>query len=556
MLEDKFDFSKKFKYAVEIHHGELGSLGSATLIFGKNHSAQLQFDLQDVTKHLAYGIAYGVLKARSPNGDLFTLFDCKCYGFVCYADHVVMGDVGEEFKAIRIRYSDVSEWFMHGQRIQGQAGQNVAWSNTPEHISVQIQNDGHEFKVSTETVTASKKAGENYLVNQRIVFTFENISSRFGVKDIRNRSHEMSNLFSILLAHPIAAISAWITEDGERWCPLYFHEQKRAKRDDSHGGFYLRCLASRATLDGKWKTLIDSYYKSDYRKTSWMLLAGMQRYGGFWEYRALGYVSILDKFVSDFSKKIKKLVPPSKDSVRKFRNALNAMPHALTDDQAKLVIESAEKAFSSREQLDFAEEYDYAVENSDDDVIRIINISKDDFMHIKKVRDQVAHGDAVTAITGDLTRESGIIDRITLLLTYWAFRDFGLTRDDFLKCFTENHNRLSLNPSLDRVHLDKVTAKAVFYTVPKTEFERISKITKNKMAFFFTLEEEDQVSYSQKYTDLHEEAVRSHPGKGGPVTIEEMLGLSKDQFDYWPKAYFECCDERLSLHSCYFIRRA
>jgi hypothetical protein len=553
MIEDKFDFSKKFKYAVEVRHGKLGSFGNATLVFGKNRSIELKFDFDGVTKHMAYGNTYDVLKAYTGDGNSFTLFDCKCYGFVCYASYIVVGDIGEKLSGIRIRYSDVSEWFMFGQRIQGEVGKNVAWDNTPSQISVHVKSGSQEFKVSTHTATASKKTGENYLVNQGIVFSFESIASKFSVQDIRDRSHEMSNLFSILMAHPIAAISAWVTENGKHWVPAYFHESKRAKRGLNEAGFHHRCLAPRVMLDGRWQTLIESYYQSDYRKISWMWLAGMQRYDGFWEYRALGYVSILDKFVSQFSEKQIKPTSPPADGMRKLRNALKNLPHLLTDDQRKEVIESVEKSFSGKRSLNFQEEYTYAIDNSDKDVIRVINISDDDFKHIKKVRDKIAHGDAVTAITNDLTRESGIIDKITLLLTYWAFRDFGLTRDDFLRCLTQNHHHLTFNQSLDKVHLDRVTARAVFYTVSKTEFERISKVKKNKMAFFFKLGRKGGVAYSKKQTELYEDATKAPPRKGGMATVEELLGLSKDQYKYWPSAYFECGEKRVSLHCCYFI---
>ena len=42
-------------------------------------------------------------------------------------------------------------------------------------------------------------------------------------------------------------------------------------------------------------------------------LADMQRYDGFWEYRALGYVSLLDKYVSQRSKGQKRKTSKAED---------------------------------------------------------------------------------------------------------------------------------------------------------------------------------------------------------------------------------------------------
>ncbi|GLQ97617.1 hypothetical protein [Dyella mobilis] len=553
MVEDKFNFSKKFKYAVEVYHDTLGSFGNATLVFGKHDMVRLKFEGHSISGHVAYGKSYDVLRARTNDGDSFTLFACKCYGFACYAYYVVVGDVGDKFKAIQIRYSDVSEWFMHWQRVVGDVGEKLSWENIPDQISAHVKNDGEEFSVKTEIVGSRKKTGENYLINEHIVFVFENIASMFCAEDIKNKSHEMANLFSILLAHPISAISAWVSEDGSRWYEAYFPTFKRAKRDISDGGFFIRCFASRSMLEGKWQTLIESYYKSHYRDISWVWLAGMQRYKGFWQYKVLGYVAVLDKFVSQFSKGQKARKGPSGKGLRKLGNALKKLADPLTQAQQKEVLDLVEKSLSGTRELNFGEEYRYAIANSDSDVVQVINISKDDFKHIKKARDKIAHGDAVTSVTNDFTRENGILDKITLLLTYWAFRDFGLTKNDFLKCLTGNHSRLSLNPALDRVHLERVTKTSGFYGVSNAEFERISKVKKNKMAFCFTLGKKGRVTYSKKYTELHEEAIHKHPGKGGPVKIEDMLGLRKEQLKYWPKAYFECGDKCVSLHSCYFI---
>lgn len=553
MIEDKFDFSKKHKYAVEVYHDALGKLGNATLAFGKRNFVRLKFEGHDVGGDLAYGKIYDVLKVRTIDGELFTLFDCKCYGFYCYAYYVVIGDVGDKFKAIQVRFSDVSEWFMQWQRIVGNVGEELAWKNAPDQISAYVKTSDEEFSINTEIVSSYKKAGENYLINQHIVFIFESISATFCPEDIKNKSHEIANLFSILLAHPISAISARVSEDGDRWYVAYFPTFKRAKRDVHDRGFHIRCFASMSMLEGKWQSLIEHYYKSAYREISWTWLAGMQRYKGFWQYKVLGHVAILDKYVSQFSKDQVVATRPSKDGMRKLRNVLERMVEQLTDTQRNEVLALVDKSLSGSRELNFGEEYKFAVEHSDSDVIRIINISDDDFSHIKKVRDKIAHGDAVTIVTNDLSKESGILDKITLLLTYWAFMDFGLTKADFLKCMTGNHSRLSLNPALDKVHLERITGTSGFYQVSEGEFKLVSTMRKNRIAFFFTLGDDGAVHYDEKLTDAWDAYTHSFDGKSAVFDYEAGIGVSAERVKYWPKAYFEHGRQRVSQHSCYFV---
>ena len=279
----------------------------------------------------------------------------------------------------------------------------------------------------------------------------------------------------------------------------------------------------------------------------------MQRYKGFWQYRVLGYVAVLDKYVSQFSEKesVPKQLPAK--GMRKLTAGLKKLAGPLSDAQQKEVLQLVEKSFAGKRDLEFEEEYEFTTGKSDSDIIQIINISPDDFDHIKKVRNKIAHGDAIATITNDLTRESGIVDKITLLLTYWAYRDFGLTKDDFLHCLSHNHNCLSLNPTLDRVHFERITKTSGFYTVSEKEFERISKVKKNKIAFFFTVGGRGRVSYSKDYMKAYEAYTKARAGKSGVLSIEDAIGVSQDRVKYWPKAYFECGDKRVSLHSCYLV---
>lgn len=553
MLEVEYDFAKKFKFAVEVYHETLGSFGNATLVFGKYGMASLKFGFHGASKNTARGKNYAVLKARTGDRKTFTLFECRCFDFVCEAYYLVMGDVRGEFRSIQVRYSDFSEWFMHWQSIEGEVGKELVWKDVPSQISVHVKTDDEEFSVKTKTEWMRKEMGEDLLINEHIVFEFENIASTFRAEDIKNKSHEISNLFSILLAQPLSVVSIWVKEDDGRWCPAFFPTFKRVKKDSSRNDFYIRCLASRSMLDGKWQTVIESYYKSEYRKISWVWLAGLQRYKGFWQYKVLGYVSVLDKYVSQFSEdeSVAKKLPAK--GMRKLTAGLKKLSGQLSDAQQKEVLQLVENSFAGKRDLEFEEEYEFTTGKSDSDIIQIINISTDDFDHIKKVRNKIAHGDAITTITNDLTRESGIVDKIALLLTYWAYRDFGLTKDDFLHCLSHNHNRLSLNPTLDRVHFEKITKKSGFYSVSKKEFERISKMKKNKIAFFFTVGWRGRISYSKDYMKAYEAYTKARAGKSGLLSIADAIGVSQDSLKYWPKAYFECGDKRLDLDSCYFV---
>lgn len=550
MIEE-IEFSKTYEYDVDVYHDTLGELGKAKLKFGGNNIPYVHFKdvLSNRVAHQRQ--TYDVLKARTEEGGCFTLFQCKFWGFVLHADFVVDGDVEDKFNAIEIRYSDISEWFCRWQDLKGEIGEGLKWVNKPDHISAIVQTKDEHFSLKTEMAGHAKKKGEDYIIHEHVAFTFEKISRDFCIKDARSRASELAHLLSILVACPISIISVQVMGSGRRPYSVYFGAIKRLEnvKDD----FPDRCFASKRDLDGKWQTIVGRYYESAYRKVSWSRLAGMQRYEGFWDYKALGYVSLLDKYVSQASIGHVKPTFPAKKKLRRLSAAVKRAKYTLSNEQHDEVMNLVEKQFSGKRELHFSEQFDYVVGQSDPDIIRVINISKKDFMFIKEVRDAIAHGDATDFLGSDLTRVLSIIDKIALLMTYFAFMDFGLTADDFKKCLRGNFNRLNMNLGLDKVHLARITKTAVFYNVSKRELDRVAKLKDSKTCVCLERGPRGAITYSKKYTELSEQWFRAGFKKTGLETFDDIFGVKKEQVISTGATYLEHGKQSLSLHHAYVI---
>ena len=553
---DEIDFSKAYEYVVQVYHETLGDFGEAKLKFGANKMAYVHFKNAFANRRVAEGKVYDVLKARAESGEYFTLFKCKFWGFVLHADFVVDGDVEDAFNTIEIRYSDISEWFTRWQHLDGELGKEIKWVNIPQQISVVVHTKDEHFSLKTETVGHSEKIGEDYIIHEHIAFIFEKMIQEFRIVDVKSKASELSNLLSILVACPISIVSVRVTGIDRRPYSVYFGAFKKAESDSSRDGFSNKYLASKEDIDGKWPTLIQRYYESKYRKISWVRLSGMQRYEGFWEYKTLGYVSLLDKYVSQTSLGHLRPTIPAKKKLSQLSRAIKKTKNALSDDQHDEVMALVAKYFSGERKLYFSEQFDYAIGKSDPDIIKVINISKKDFMYIKEVRDAIAHGDAIDFLGNDLTRVSSIIDKIALLLTYFAFVDFGLSADDFKKCLRGNLNRLSLNPGLNKMHLARITNTAAFYDVSKKQFDKISKLKNSKISLCFTRGPRGSIKYSEKYTEMSEQWFRGHHKKSGQSTFEDLFGVSKGQVISSGATYIEHGEEYLALHQAYVISSA
>jgi len=549
-MDRDIDFYKSYEHSVEVHHDEFGYVGRARLTFGDGKWPHLKFEGSLETRKLIQGQKYQRLKAISDTGGIFTLFDCDYQVFYAHANFLAEGDVEAKFKKIFVRYADVSEWFLQGQFIQGDVGETLAWVNKPEPIEVEVRTSDEHFSLVTEVRRTTDHSGEDFIINEHVLFEFERLAGFFDVADVREKCLELSSFISILIACPFSIISVGVDSETAGFGYVYFPSFKKVERG-GRGFSWTSCLMQKRMLDGRWQDILGNYYKSEHRKVVWARLAGMQRYDSFWEYMALGYISLLDKVVKKKSKgKTADVVPPSQEKIDAFNAKTMGLSESLTEAQKTEVLSIINQVFSWKDRT-FARNFKSAVSLEDDRVMKIINISDEDFSLIKGVRDDIAHGHAIDLGDDGHGRVSKVIRKVELLLTYWAYIDFGLKSDDFIACLKATHNSSVLNSDIDRVYLERITGTSDFYEVSEKRFEEISSIKGVRIQSCFTRDSNGEVTYSEEYTQMLKSWMDLN--KGGAMKPLEIFGINDDLVKCSGTAYVECGDKRLDLHHIYVI---
>lgn len=544
------NFFKQQTHAVDLYHADLGDLGQGTLSFGSGNWAHVTFKGAGPSKKLVDEKTWHVIKARTSDGHSFSLFECKVHGFVLYADYVIDGDVDvAKFKRIDIRYSEISEWFLHLYHIEGTVGEKITWTEQPKQFSVNVGSGREQFTIRSEYVGSFGKQGEDHVLHEHVEFIFERTNGKFSLSDLQSKTLELSCLLSILIAYPISIISVEVMADDGRLYHAYFPTFKKVERDLSDNSFWIKCFAQKRAIEDRWQIIFENYYKSKYRKVSWVRLAGMQRYEGFWEYKALGYVSLLDKYVTQRVKGVKGLpaTGPNPEKLLDLKNAIAQLSHPLVDGQRDELIDIVGRIFGKRERT-FSQKYQLALADTDKDIVRIINLSDDDFKFIRRVRDAIAHGDDPGLQESDFGKVSVIVGRIALLLTYWAFLDFGLTTADFLECLSITHSRLRFDSQLDAIHLARVTKTAEFFNVSKTKFQALSKLKGLKVFACFVQDGKDEIEFSESYTKMYRDWQKNPSRKSGTYSYEEIFGVENDVIKIVGMAYIESGADQLELH--------
>jgi len=557
-MSEPIDFAKRYEFEVEVFDEELGALGPGTLRFGAERWTHIRCNQFAAIKALSEGGAGRILKARTAIGECFTLFNCKRMGSYVGADYVFTGDVAGTFKRIEIRYSDISEWYSRWQKLDGKVGGAISWKNPVKHIATTVKTARETFTLNTESEAAITQSGEDYILHEHVLFCLEHHNGYFSPKDMQTRVLELANLLSILVAYPVSTISVNVVCENSLTHGAFFPTFKRVERDASANDFPQLCFIQERSIHDRWEGIFNRYFNSTYRQGSWSRLAGMQRYEGFWEFRALGYVSLLDRYVDqryrEANRRETKTVPPGGAVKKELAGGLKAVDPHLTSKQRAAVMTIASRVFAQERDLNFGEKYRRAISESNQDIVRIVNISKEDVGLIKIVRDRVAHGAAPNLPDANLTRITIVISKIALLMTYWAFLDFGLTHDDFLRCLTTTHNPLRFSGQLDTTHIDRMTKPESFFAVSKEKFAELSAIDGIRNFPCFTQSASGAIEYSKEYSMAYRSWMTSDPGTSKRTSRADIFGVARERITYLSPAYIECDGECLRLSVALVIK--
>lgn len=548
-MNNEIDFSKNYEYEVEIYLDGYGTLGSGTLHFGGGNFPHVNLD---TLGQFIRPEGEPHLKAKTKGGEKFTLTNCTYQEYTIHSDLIVCGDIASGTSEIIVKYADISDWFMYDQYVKGNPGEHLTWTTPPPQILVDIKNENYSFSLKSEIYSSITKHREERTIHEHVNFVFTRSDGEFSFSEIKSKPLELSSLLSILIAYPISISGIWVIGSNGHPVPLYYPTFKKTDRKFEENVFWRNALISRSALDGCWQTIFERYYDSKFRKIHWSRLAGMQQYEGFWEYKVLGYVSLLDGYTSKLTKENGiKPINKKPDKVDVLLNALDSIKLPLTQEQLTEVKPLIECALPKRRGLSLAEKYNYLIENTDADIVKIINLSDDDFKLIKDVRDIIAHGNAVDLIEYPYEKIHSITQKLALLLTYHAVVDFGIATGDFIKSLHSTINILSYSKGLDLIHLQRIIEPDSFLKVSQSLFDKITSAASFNLYACFTKNSSGVLEYSDKYSRAHKDWLGKK--QFGRYSFEDIFGVAKERIINISTAYLECGERTKELYGVFVI---
>ncbi len=545
------DPHERHQQDVHLRHPEFGDLGTGTLAYGGEQWPSIVLDTPLPISVLTGGTRCALLKAKTRDQQLISLVDCTVGDGVIHVDYLVFGNIqAPAFKRVDLRFSDITKWFTRGQSLDGAIGQSLTWNRRPTPIEVALPDA--QIAIRSRLVGRGEQRGEDFVLHEHLEFVVENTGGTFRAADLPQQARDIGCLFTILRARPLVLTGMSVVTDDGRRHTLYFPGIETAKTSIEPGDPAVGSLIRKNSLDGRWQTIFERYYASPLRKLLWRRFAGMQQYEGYWEYRVLGFVSLLDQYVQQ---KEKGSAPPGishQDSrkLRKLEQAITAAAVPLSNVQRDALLREIGAVFCRHGKQSFARNYRKVMATTDPDIVRIINISEQHFEIIKDVRDAIAHSDEPPIDHRNLTDINVIVAKITLLLTYCAYIDFGLSKQDFLKSLRGNSHRLPRMAQLDEVHLDRVARNTEFLPVSAETWKTLMQ-TRHRHMLCLVQTASGELEFSEHYTKHYADWLK-HP-HDNPHTIDTIFGIPADGGRFLNRVYIEHGGQTMELHVVYLL---
>lgn len=540
---------------VSLSHAQKGTIGEGELTFGYGCIASVSLDDFSLALDLNdEQLASGML-AVAATGRKLSLFKCTRLEHVIYPGFVVMGDSRDSlFESFKVRYSNVSEWFFQQMHINCQLGNNIKWQANPEPLVANVSTPNRDFRIESFYVANLEGVGEERTLHQHFEFRFTAAKNTFSIDEIQDLVQQFGNLLSILLTYTCQILSVDVSLKGTSYGRMYYgiHELRPNEiqnQDEKNKVTWHKFLTKKTDIDGCWEKLNNAYFQSSYREVIWSRLAGMQKHEGFWEYRVLGYVTILDGYVSQcIGKKSSAKLPPTK-KLLKLKNALENDQLSLNSTQQTAIMDAASKIFAVSNT--FPSKLQSLLEGLDPDVLRIINLKQGDVDLVKQMRDEVAHGLQLTFTGQNITPVFEITNRIILLLTYLFFEDIGLGRDVFLLCLSRPLTELRMLSKLDQVHLDRTLSPEIFLNVSTSDFQKIQQRSKRLLYSCLERNLAGELIYAEELSVALDKATRER--SSGVLKFHELLCVPENSTKFLNNAYVEDGVQTLSIHSLVII---
>jgi len=480
-LEKDISFHKGYEYKSKIYLADIDSYLNGTLKFSSSNLAVFTSNsIFDMSTKEFESIKRNREKIEcNADGYTFTLIDIEIQGNSLYPKYLARSNRIDNITSVEILLTGFSTWFNQKKESNFEIDGSKIIKNLHESKFSEVLNiDGEKYLIESNLCYQTKRVEkQNYLITEYTSIIVESQGSSISCELANKISQRIRILFSLLLGYNLTFENVWLLSEKKRRIPFYFCHVGEEKDPFEHD---LECTLLPQYIDSKqqWYTIFNNFFSNKKFDKIWARLPFIFVFRGAWEYELLGYISLLDAYCSEFADKNRNKLPllKYKEIKDEFLEIIGTHKNELGSEFSS-VFESFESAISGIRNTNlptFKEKFSALISTIDPRINRVIDLSEEQFSHIKKLRDLCAHGQPVITLNStNINYEFIVRDKIRLLLTYFYYRNLGLDEETFALSLRGTTNKVVRNANINKFARDQIIGDIPKYKVDEKNFKKI-----------------------------------------------------------------------------------
>lgn len=513
-MKNEINFSTDMKYNVEfninntIHFGYLNFSNTSASYLEIINNMFLSFDNKcDEIIECKYG------------SDVFKLIGCERFGNRIFPKFITLNlpkDI-HEFSKFELSINELNVILHDGYFSNKFEDEKFTTEFNKSNFAVNITKSDNISTISDKWDRWSDIVHTDNIeskITQRHIITIDTkhpLDYTVVIKECRH----ICLLFTLLTLMQVHINYAWVVHEGSRY-PFYFSTIKNTAQKKIQ---WTNSLLYLKTIDNKtWELIFNNSYSNHLFNNQWARFYGMLSYNSYWEYEFLGYMSILDYYLTSKSK-----------------NKKQSLMQRYIQETSKISIE----------------------------IVNFISLSEEHFKRLLHIRNGVAHCDPEKLdVLSEISILSIIKRKLVIYLNYLALRDLGVDDRVYASSALRSFNSILMNAVPKRKWLNKIVNEPRTIKLLKENFDLLRKSESRQVYSVFFNETEHYYFYDEDLTKSLIKNMSSAFG-GGCNTNEYIVNiLAKDKAE---NLQSECVsvlhvhtdgeDDFVEVDSAYILKR-
>ncbi|CAD5351276.1 conserved protein of unknown function [Enterobacter cancerogenus] len=455
---DEIDFSCEMDFHVELKIHDKNLFGK--LIFPKETSAYLELIVNDI--FLALNNECNEIIECKCGHDIYTLMGCNKIGKKIFPKFIIKNKPTDldNFDEIEISITQLNI-ILHDGHFSNKFVDDVFISPVNKsNFKVDVIESDSIKSISDEWFCWSNISHEKDVITkltQRHIISIKAKRS-LNYEEVIKEARHICLLFTLLTLIQLHINFAWVIHKNKRYC-IYFQSIKQNsinKIEWHHSIINLKHINS-----DTWTNVINKSYENVSFDKIWSRFYGMLSYNSYWEYDFLGFISILDYYLS-----------------LKYK-------------------------FNKKHLNSFKNRYITQMNNISKNINKFISLSLEQFQRLLNVRNGVAHSDPDKLdVLDDISFLMILKKRLIILLNYLALKDLGISDNIYADSALDSFNPILLHSMPSKKWLHKVIGDTQTVILLKENFEQLKKTSQNINNLIIIRKKTDEIIYEDRLTKI------------------------------------------------------